>query len=55
MKRKQLPNGRGSILHRVRIAQTKSAAAETKGGQRGQPRQRKPSMPAMPWEQKPRS
>lgn len=50
MTRKPLTNGRGSILHRARIAQTKSASAEKKGGQRGQPRQRKPSMPAMPWD-----
>lgn len=51
VRRTVLVNGRGSLLHRIRIAQTQSANAEaqTQPGKVGKPRPRKPSMPKLPW------
>jgi hypothetical protein len=46
--------GRGGLLHRIRVAQHKSAQAEKVTDVRwGIPRHRKPSMPKLPWDKEP--
>jgi hypothetical protein len=49
-----IAGGRGGLLHKMRLMQTKSAQAESPlaGVKAGYPKRRKPSMPPMPWDKK---